>query len=135
MKFDAEQQAELKKYAYSVYILQALAFVTVITAILGLIVNYIKDDDVRGLWLESHFRCQKASFWYGLLWSLLGVLTTPLLIGYAVLPVVSIWLIYRIARGWIYLYDGKEMYLAAATEKREWSPDENGERSPGDRHE
>ncbi len=135
MKFDAEQQAELKKDAYSVYILQALAFVTVITAVLGLIINYIKGDDVRGLWLESHFRWQKATFWYGLLWTALGVLTTPLLIGYAVLPVVSIWLIYRIARGWIYLYDDKEMYLAASAAKRERAPDENGEWTSGDRHE
>ncbi len=135
MKFDTEQQAELKKYTYTVYILQALAFVTVITAVLGLIINYIKADDVRGLWLESHFRWQKATFWYGLLWTALGVLTTPLLIGYAVLPVVSIWLIYRIARGWIYLYDGKEMYPTAAAEKREWTPDEHEQRNSGDKHE
>ncbi len=109
MKFDDEQQQELKKYAYSVYILQALSFLTVITAIVGVIVNYVKDDDVRGLWLESHFRWQKATFWYGLLWMVLGVMTTPILIGYLVLAVVTIWLIYRIARGWIYLYDGKEI--------------------------
>ncbi len=110
MIFDEQQQAELKKWAYSVYILQALGFVTLITPIIGIIVNYIKDDDVRGLWLESHFRWQKATFWYGLLWIVLGTLTTFILIGYLVLTVVSIWLIYRIARGWIYLYDGKEMY-------------------------
>jgi uncharacterized membrane protein len=34
----------------------------------------------------------------------------PILIGYGVLGVVTIWLIYRIARGWIFLVDGKEMY-------------------------
>ena len=110
MIFDEQQQAELRKWAYSVYILQALGFVTLITPILGIIINYIKDDDMRGLWLESHFRWQKATFWYGLLWIVLGTLTTFILIGYLVLTVVSIWLIYRIARGWIYLYDGKEMY-------------------------
>ena len=110
MTFDEQQQAELRKWAYSVYILQALGFVTLITPILGIIINYIKDDDMRGLWLESHFRWQKATFWYGLLWIVLGTLTTFILIGYLVLTVVSIWLIYHIARGWIYLYDGKEMY-------------------------
>jgi uncharacterized membrane protein len=109
--FDEERQAELKKYTYSVYILQAISFVLLITAIIGVIINYIKDDDARGSWLESHFRWQKATFWYGLLWISLGVLTTPILVGYLVLPVVTIWLIYRIARGWIYLVDGKEMYL------------------------
>ena len=109
MIFDEGQQAELKKYAYSVYILQALGFVTLLTPIIGIIVNYIKDDDVRGSWLESHFRWQKATFWYGLLWILLGVLTQWILIGIVVLAVVLIWFIYRIAKGWVYLVDGKEM--------------------------
>jgi uncharacterized membrane protein len=116
MIFDEAQQQELKKYTYSVYILQALSFLTLVTGILGLIVNYIKYDDVRGSWLESHFRWQKATFWYGLLWSLLGILTTPILVGYVVLPVVTIWLVYRIARGWIYLVDRKEMYLEESEE-------------------
>jgi uncharacterized membrane protein len=40
----------------------------------------------------------------------LSGMTTWILVGYLVLPVVTIWLIYRIARGWIYLVDGKEMY-------------------------
>ena len=90
-----------------------------VTAVIGLIVNYIKDEDVRGSWLESHFAWQKTTFWYGLLWTLLGVLTTPLLIGYGVLTVVTIWLVYRIARGWIYLYDGKEMYPATTGDPHE----------------
>ena len=111
MKFDKQQQAELKKYAYSIYILQALIFVSAgFTAVIGVIINYIKDEDVRGSWLQSHFTWQKKTFWYGLLWTLLGVLSIPILIGQLVLWIVAIWLIYRIAKGWIYLVDGKEMY-------------------------
>ena len=101
---------ELKKYAFLVYILQAVSFVLGITAIIGVIINYIKDDDVRGGWLESHFRWQKNTFWFGLLWVVLGSLTTPFLIGWLVLGVTTFWLIYRIAKGWIYLVDNKSMY-------------------------
>lgn len=119
MIFDEAQMAELKKYTFAVYILQALSFVTLVTPIIGVIINYIKDDDVRGSWLESHFAWQKATFWYGLLWTVLGVLTAPILIGYVVLAVVTIWLIYRIARGWIYLVDGKEMYPAITGDKHD----------------
>jgi uncharacterized membrane protein len=111
MIFDEKQQQELKKYTYAVYILQALSFVTGVTAIVAIVINYIKQDDVRGSWMESHFHWQKKTFWFGLLWTTLGVLTIPLLIGYLILPVVTIWLIYRIARGWICLVDGKQMYL------------------------
>ncbi|MCP4188552.1 MAG: hypothetical protein GY763_13190 [Gammaproteobacteria bacterium] len=103
--------ADLRKYTYAVYILQALSFLTLITAVVGLIVNYIKDDDVQGSWLHSHFVWQKNTFWYGLLWIVLGSLTTPIIIGYVVLGFATIWLIYRIAKGWIYLVDGKQLYL------------------------
>jgi len=53
-----------------------------ITAVLGIIINYIKDEDVKGSWLESHFTWQKKTFWYALFWTILGVLTTFLWIGY-----------------------------------------------------
>ncbi len=114
MIFDEAQQQELKKYTYAVYILQALSFVTGVTAIVAIVINYIKHDDVRGSWMESHFQWQKKTFWFGLLWSVLGFLTIPILVGYLVLPLVTIWLIYRIARGWICLVDGKQMYLQQA---------------------
>ena len=41
---------------------------------------------------------------------MLGVLTQWILIGVVVLTVVLFWFIYRIAKGWVYLVDGKEMY-------------------------
>ena len=101
---------DAKKYTYAVYILQALSFVLLVTAVIGIIINYIKDEDVKGTWLESHFEWQKNTFWYGLLWIVLGVLTAFLVVGYVVLGIAAIWLIYRIAKGWIYLVDGKELY-------------------------
>jgi uncharacterized membrane protein len=84
MIFDDARLAELKKYAFSVYILQALYFVMLITPVIGVVINYVKDEDVRGSWLESHFRWQKSTFWYGLLWSLLGFISLPIMIGYPV---------------------------------------------------
>lgn len=106
---DIDKVTDNKKYVYGVYILQALSFVLGVTAIIGLIINYIKDEDIQGSWLESHFVWQKRTFWYGLLWIVLGTLTTGILIGWLVLFVTTFWLIYRIAKGWIYLVDGKEM--------------------------
>jgi uncharacterized membrane protein len=99
-----------KKYTYAVYVLQALFFVGLIfTPIIGIIINYIKDEDVQGTLLESHFLWQKRTFWYGLLWFVLGSLVF-FIIGWVVIFVASIWYFYRIAKGWIYLVDGKPMY-------------------------
>ena len=106
---------DIKKYTYAIYVLQAISFVPFllfIPAIIGLMINYIKADDVKGSWLQSHFTWQKNTFWFGLLWLSLGMLTTAILIGYVVLFFVPIWFIYRIAKGWIYLVDGKELYLS-----------------------
>lgn len=58
-----------KKITYVVYVLQALSFVLPLTALAGIVINYIKEDDVRNSWLESHFTWQKRTFWFGLLWS------------------------------------------------------------------
>jgi len=103
-------EAEIKKLTYVVYILQALSFVFLITAVAGIIINYIKQDDVKGSWLESHFEWQKRTFWYCLLWMVLGFLSFFLLVQWLIFPIVAIWLVYRIAKGWVYLVDGKELY-------------------------
>ena len=111
MNLGDEQELEnLKKYTFAVYILQALSFVTLFSGVFGIIVNYIKYDDIRGTWLQSHFDWQKSTFWWALLWIVIGVVTHFILIGYAILAVLPFWAIYRIAKGWIYLVDGKEMY-------------------------
>ncbi len=104
------EDKSLKKYVYAVYILQALAFIGLLfMPIIGVMINYIKGDDVEGTWLQSHFSWQKRTFWYGLFWSLLGYLTY-VIIGWLVLFIVPIWYFYRIVKGWIYLVDGKQMY-------------------------
>ena len=100
----------LKKYVFAVYILQALFFVFWVPPVIGIVINYIKEGDVKGSWLESHFKWQKNTFWYALLWMVVGGLTLLIWIGHIVLSVTLIWFVYRIAKGWIYLVDGKELY-------------------------
>jgi uncharacterized membrane protein len=82
-----------------------------ITAVIAVIVNYVKLDDVRGTWLESHFRWQIRTFWWGLLWLAVGVLTFLIVIGWFVLIAAAIWFIYRIVKGWLNLNDKKPVPL------------------------
>lgn len=93
-----------------VYALQAAGLFVGITWFVGVIINYIKRDDMAGTWQASHFRWQIRTFWFSLLWSIIGVVTSFVLIGYAVLFANGLWTIYRIAKGWIFLSEGKEMY-------------------------
>src|SRR5690625_3838838 len=70
---DAEMRSR-RTLTLIIYILQGLAFFIGLTALVGIIMNYVKRDDVRGTWLESHFRWQIRTFWYVLLWMVLGIL-------------------------------------------------------------
>ena len=106
---DNQEMENLKKYTFVVYILQALSFVTLFSGVFGVIVNYIKYDGIRGTWLQSHFDWQKSTFWWALIWIVIGYVTLFIVIGYVILAILPFWAIYRIAKGWIYLVDGKEM--------------------------
>ena len=93
------------------------AFLTGWPSIIAVILNYVKRSEVRGTWLESHFRWQIRTFWFGLLWvSLCGafiVLTLGigLIVAWLPLLLVSIWFVYRVIRGWLALRDRRRMYV------------------------
>lgn len=93
-----------------VYALQAVGLFIFATLIVAVIINYVKRDDVRGTFLESHFRWQIRTFWYGLLWMVLGYLTWVILIGFVIHVVAWIWMAYRVIKGWLDLIEGKPMY-------------------------
>lgn len=94
-----------------IYALYAASLFVGITAIIAIVMNYIKKDDVAGTFLESHFRWQIRTFWFGLLWSVIGAITFIIAIGWFVLAANAIWLIYRIVKGWLNLSENKPMYV------------------------
>ena len=102
------QQA--KKVTMVVYALQAASFILGVTLIAALIINYIKKEDVQGTWLASHFRWQIRTFWFFLLWGAIGVITVLAGVGFIILGIATVWLIYRVVKGWLRLSEGKEMY-------------------------
>ncbi|NNM79098.1 MAG: hypothetical protein HKM01_01380 [Gallionella sp.] len=105
---EAKMQS-LKSLTQAVYILYALSYFTGITALVGIIINYVKQDEAAGTWLESHFRWQIRTFWFGLLWAVIGAVTAFILISFAVLFANFCWIIYRIVKGWLNLNDNKAM--------------------------
>ena len=106
-----EKMNALKTLTFAIYILYALSYFTGITALIGIIINYVKQEEVAGTWLESHFRWQIRTFWFGLLWAVIGVATIVIMIGFVVLFANFIWIIYRIIKGWLNLNEDKPMPL------------------------
>jgi uncharacterized membrane protein len=78
-------------------------------SIIAVIVNYVKREEVRGTYLDSHFSWQLRTFWYALLWVVVMGLLIMTLIGIPIAmivgAVVGIWVIYRIIRGWLALME------------------------------
>jgi len=89
------------------------AFVFGIPSIIAVIVNYVNQPNARGTFLESHFRWQIRTFWFALMWILIGIVLFITIIGIPIAWIVivgaGIWVIYRIARGWLTLQDRKPM--------------------------
>ena len=92
------------------------AFLTGWPSIIAVILNYVKQSEARGTWLESHFRWQIRTFWFGLLWISLCLLFIVMTLGIGILIawlpmlMVGIWFVYRVARGWIALSAQRPMY-------------------------
>jgi uncharacterized membrane protein len=128
----AEPEPSLVRLTHAIYALHAVSLLigivgaaTVVGAFLlgwpsliAVILNYVKRSDVRGTWLESHFRWQIRTFWFGLLWVslcilfIVATLGVGILVAWIPLGFVGLWFIYRIARGWLALMDRRPMYAA-----------------------
>jgi len=97
------------------------AFLSGWPSIIAVIINYAKRSEVHGTYLDSHFGWQIRTFWYAVLWFVIGaVLIATILgmvIGVPLLLVAGLWVLYRIARGWITLADRKPMPLPKLTMK------------------
>jgi uncharacterized membrane protein len=120
----------LRKWAHFIYALHAFslltgilgtatiigAFLTGWPSIIAVILNYVKRGETSGTWIESHFRWQIRTFWFGALWvglCLLFVLVTfgiGIVVAWLPLAFVTIWFVYRVLRGWLALGHGQPMY-------------------------
>ena len=94
----------------------ALVITTFITgwpSIIAVILNYIVRGDVRGTYIESHFRWQIRTFWFALVWVLVAALFAFTVVGIPVAILIAwgagLWVLYRIVRGLLRLLDRKPM--------------------------
>ena len=87
------------------------AFLTGWPSLLAVLLNYVRRSDVRGTFLESHFTWQIRTFWWALFWVVAAFVLFVTIIGipFAILMFIGtgVWVLYRIARGWLLLNDGR----------------------------
>ncbi len=86
-----------------------------LVGIAGLIVAYVKRDDARGTWVASHLTWLIRTFWFSFLWGVVGAIVLVVLgiiligipIALLIWAVASIWVIYRVIRGYLLFKDSK----------------------------
>lgn len=90
------------------YVLHLVGAIAGVTSIIGLVINYMRRDRWGGLY-DSHHRWMIRSFWWAILWIVLGCITVWLLIGWVILFLVWVWYVYRHVRGLIALVNGEPL--------------------------
>ena len=126
------QRSSLVTYNHITYLLYVLSYFTAgLLWIVPIFMNYAKRREADGTWLATHFDWQIKTFWYSIVWFVVGVgiITFALgsfgvsmmadsdniavgsvflaSLGFIVMGVTFIWHLYRIVRGWIALTDGR----------------------------
>ncbi len=106
----AHRAGEARKWAMIVYALQAAGFVIGISYVAALILAYIKQPEAKGTWVESHYAWQIRTFWFSVLWGVLGAASMMWMVGWVILMADLLWMVYRIVVGWVRLSDNKPAY-------------------------
>ena len=93
--------------AKAVYILYIVGWaIPIIAQIVGVIFAYVNRDDAPP-WLQSHYQLQIRTFWIGLLFAAISVVTTIIYIGALLFLLTLIWMTIRCAKGLKALFENE----------------------------
>jgi uncharacterized membrane protein len=104
---DASAESE-RAIVLVAYLLHLIGSVTAIPSLIGLLLNYLKRNEVVEL-LASHHGWMIRTFWWALPWVAVGWLTKAFFVGWLFLGFVWLWYVYRNGLGLIRLANGESM--------------------------
>lgn len=93
--------------AIIVYLLYLAALVNGITAIVGVVLAYVKRDDVRGTIYEGHFSNAIEIFWVFLIGMCIAVPLCFVLVGIPLVILIYVWVLFRTIKGLVRAIDAK----------------------------
>ena len=92
--------------ALAVYVLYGVGYFTGVSALIGVVIAYMKVDDADPV-TRSHYRFQIRTFWIGLVYLAIGFLLFIVLIGIPLLFWWFVWSVVRIVKGGLLLVEHK----------------------------
>jgi len=93
------QDDEAKTHALIAYGLMLVGLFTVVFWFVGGFWAMVKKSDVAGSRFEDHYTNLISIFWWGIFWAILGGLLSLIMVGYVMLFVLFIWLLFRLIKG------------------------------------
>ncbi|MET3131413.1 putative membrane protein [Oxalobacteraceae bacterium GrIS 1.11] len=109
------QLQSAKNLAWTLYLIHAVSFLFSLGALsfIPLIINYIKRPETAGTFVYSHHTWQIRSFWWYLLWVVVGAALFVTFIGiplaWLVWACAWLWKAYRLLKGWLDLHANRAM--------------------------
>lgn len=104
-----DKGASAKTLTMVIYALYGAGVIIGLSSVVAIIVNYVKRGDVAGTPCESHFTWQIRTFWFSLLFGIIGAILSAVVVGVPILILTWLWYVYRIVKGFLYLNDGKQL--------------------------
>lgn len=102
----ANTQVNDGRLANIVYILYLAGLVAFITGIIGVVMAYVNRKDAPE-WVQTHYQFQIRTFWIGVPFFLLFIVSNFILLGPLVYLAWFLWLIIRCAKGMKYVNRGQ----------------------------
>ena len=83
--------------------------------IVAIIMAHVKRADAAGTWLASHYRWLIRTFWFSILWGVLGaiifavlfIILIGIVIAYVIWLATTIWVLYRLIKGYMLFKDSQ----------------------------
>ena len=74
-------------------------------ALVGVVIAYVKRDEVTEVWGNSILTYLITTFWVGLVVSIVGWILVPVGIGYIILGLLTVWYLLRCVRAVLAVFD------------------------------
>jgi len=84
--------------AKTIYILYLVGLIVGVTSIIGVIMAYVNRADAPE-WVQTHYRMQIRTFWIGMLYGVISMVTMMIFVGFLLALLTVIWWIVRCAKG------------------------------------
>ena len=101
---DLQQEAESwiepgQKNVQLVFILYLVSLATIVTLIIGMVMAYMNRGNTTEPWIDNLYTYAIRTFWMGLLYGFISMLTTFVLIGFVLMFLTAVWFVIRCLKG------------------------------------